>query len=484
MDYCSFKRIFVCCLAGILVVFGGSAGARENILQGSVSLGNDYNSNVFQTHTERTEEWQTAVSPELSLHSTGSNDSMVVEYAPDFSYNHRRDDQETMQDVTVSGKKSFSPHWQVSLSDNYNYLDSPVFETDNTLSLAQQFLRADAATRAEIVRLLFPELVWDPELHLTQVLSEFQQRYDAAPALQPLVNSFLVGGGPDARQRYWTNSFAFESIHKLAPNSTLRLGYNFETHDNQTGVLSDRTQHSPSLLFSYQFNPQWGMELGYLFETVNLDSSDDSKAHNPNLEVDFQQAPNSKMYLSYDYDAVNYDGATSDMIDQVAVAGWEYGLDPRTNIDSSVTTSYLAQDTQADQRGISFDARLSRNIERGMFSVSGDYRFRESSLQGSWQKLSRSWGMSGDVEYTLSRDASLNFEISYDRRLNWDASRVKDTYDDFQLGAGLNYTFLRWFTLQLGYEYHLFDTSSAILEDYNEHLLSIKLVAAKELWRW
>ncbi len=163
-SFCFNVIFFSSCVVGLLLHVSG-VEARENVLQGAVSLGNNYDSNVFKTHSGDVDEWRTVVSPELSLQSTGASDTIAFEYAPDVSYNHRRDEDTLSHDVTLSGEKALSSHWQVSFSDNYTYFDNPVFETDVTLSLVEQFRRADTATQAEIVRLLFSGLAWDPDLY-------------------------------------------------------------------------------------------------------------------------------------------------------------------------------------------------------------------------------------------------------------------------------------------------------------------------------
>lgn len=479
-----FKKALLCLLGLCLCVPGSGAEARENLLKGAVSLENIYDSNVFQTHTGRIDEWQTTVAPELSIQSAGQNDTLTLEFAPELSYNHRRNEQDITHDLTIAGEKALSSHWQISFSDNYTYFDDTEFEADTTLSLAEQFRRADDVTQAEIVRLLFPELAWVPALQLTRVLSELQQRYTASPAVQGQVDSLLSGGGIGARHRYWTNAISLQSIYEFGEKSALTIGYAFEVLDNQTGVQADRYQHSPSLLYTYQFNSQWGAEVGYQFETIHLDSSDDSEGHNPNFRLNFHPSANNLLYVSYDYDAVDYEGVTSDIRTQDATVGWEHDIDSRTSIDSALTNEYMNLETGSDERELNFDMQLRHSFQKGAFTVGGDCAFRESRSRNTWGKLSRTCGVLSRIEYEIAQDVSSSFDVSFDRRSSWDIDATKSIYDDFGLGADLEYAFSRWFSVQFDYKYQLFDTNSVDLEDYSAHLFSIKLIAAKEFWRW
>ncbi len=67
-----------------------TAAARQTTFNGSVAIGSDYDSNVFQTDNNRTDEWQNSLEAKLALESKGIDDLFSLSYNPNFTYNDRR----------------------------------------------------------------------------------------------------------------------------------------------------------------------------------------------------------------------------------------------------------------------------------------------------------------------------------------------------------------------------------------------------------
>ena len=119
------KTIFLTLLAG-MVCFSGKTMARENVVNGGLSIGQEYNSNVFNIEDDRIEEWLTVVSPSLSFMSGGQSDSFGLTYTPQFSHNHRRDENEFIHNLGLSAEKAVSSRWQLSFDESYSYFDNPI----------------------------------------------------------------------------------------------------------------------------------------------------------------------------------------------------------------------------------------------------------------------------------------------------------------------------------------------------------------------
>lgn len=493
---------YTCALA--LAVTIGSLGwpgetpARQNSVNGGLSVGNDYDSNVFKSDTDREDEWKSQLAPQLSFSSKGLTDAFSLTYAPQFTYNHRRQDDEMSQALSFVADKGMSSRWKVTMSGNYSSYDNLFFEPvigGGVLNTTRNFLRADSATQAEIVRILFPELVWDPAIHTGFVISQLQVRYAAAPSVQSQVDRLLTQGADGSRQRYWTSAMGVSSSYEFAEKSAITLGYRFASQDNQTGLLADHLEQTPSLLVTYQLNQRWRGEVGYELRSTTYDrvegaasstTSEDSVANSPHLQIDFQVSPANLLFWNYKYQLITFDGVQSDSTNQGTHLGWRHGLDPRTDLTTTLGTSYLSHEVGFDEREYSLDLGLSRAFDRGTIAVNGTGRTAVANTVGSWEKSRRSWEFGSNVAYQLSQDLASTGRLSYGQWDTWGIgfTGADSNYDRFQLGAGLSYGFKRWFTLSLNYDYNLFDTESAILDDYTEHLITIRLSAAKELWRW
>ncbi|MBA3014492.1 MAG: outer membrane beta-barrel protein [Proteobacteria bacterium] len=458
--------------------------ARQNILTGAMAVGSNYDSNVYKSDNYRKGEWKSLLAPQFTLTSKGLTDSLALTYAPNFGYNFRREDDEMVHALSLLADKGLSSRWRVKVNGDYTNSDTLRFETDQkNLNVTQNFIRADAPTQADIVRILFPELSWDPTIHLGYVVSQFQKRYDAVSASERQQVDRLLFEGSGGRQRYWTSSMAVVSEYEFAEKSLLSLGYRFASQDSKSGNLTDHVEQAPSVLIAYQFNPQWRAELGYDLTFNTYDTSDDSTANRPHLQVDFQISPRNLVFWNYTYQQIIFDGTQSDITDQSVDLGWKHSFDQRTALTAGLGTAYLSRDLSVDEREYSLDLGLSRTFEKGVLAVTGNVVTAEDDQVGGWDKSRRSWELGSNMSYALRQNLSSNGHVSYGQWRSWSLN-TQNNYDQLQAGAGLSYGLNRWFTLSLDYNYSLFDTAEALLDDYTEHLVSIKLLAAKELWRW
>lgn len=482
INFCMSLIICGLCLPGV-------TDARQNSLQGSIGLDNDYRSNVFNTKSDHVDEWNSQVSPTWTVESIGRSDSLSLTYAPTFSYNHRRAESELEYGgISLAADKALSGQWQITVSDSYNYYEGPVFEANTSLSLGQQFLRADDATQAEIVRLLFPEVTnWDGS-QTTKILAEIDARYQAVtinnPSVKAQVDRLLdPASNGQTRKRNWDNSFSVVSDYEFAKNSTLSLGYSIDVHDEKTGIQADSVSHAPSLSISYEISPQWAVQAGYGYGYTDYDTSDDSKSDDIDLKIKFTPQPSTSLYASYTLAAIDYEGNTDNSTTQGTSVGVSHEIDQQTSISGDLGFSYQARDIAADERDFSLSTSLSRAISRGSISANVGASFGETSSGGSWEKLNNSWNLGTGLQYDWSQDISTSLDFSYERRNSWTNS-LKTTYDDLSAGAGVSIPFLQWFVFSVNYDYHLFDSTGTSVDDYDEHRVSVSLSASKELLRW
>lgn len=462
--------------------------ARQNSVSGAVSVGPDYNSNVFQADTNRDEEWRSQFAPKLSFSSKGVTDALSLTYAPQFSYNHRREDDEMTQALSLAADKGMSSHWKVTMDANYATFDNLFFEPVQG-SMIQSFLRADIATQQVIVESLWPGTIWDPA---TTSLLQIVQKYDTSSvSTKSYVDSLLAQGLNGSRQRYWTSGMGLNSTYEFAEKSTLSLGYRVANQDNRTGLMADQLSQTPNLLAAYQFNPQWRGEVGYELRRTTygggggaLAASEDSTASTPHLQLDFQLSPANLLFWNYNYQLITFDGVLGDNTNQGGHVGWAHNFDQRTALTSSVGSSYLGQELQADEREYSLDLALSRTFDRGTIALSGTAMKALAEATGEWYQSRRSWQLRSTASYQLMQALSSSGHLSYGEWDSWGINASDNAYDRLQLGGGLSYGFARWFTLSMNYDYNLFNTDSAILQDYAEHRVSLRLAANQELWHW
>ncbi len=458
-----------------------TAAARQTTFNGSVVMGSAYDSNVFQTDNNRTDEWQNSLEAKLALESKGVDSLLSLSYNPIFTHNDRRDTTAKRHDLDLKAQRDISEHWRMTLDNAYSYQDNPYFESNAALSLARQFQRADDFTQTEVVRLLFPEIVWEPN-QLTYVLSEISTRYQQATSQdRNTVRNLLNTNGGQGRQRYFTNDLSLTSIYKFAEDSQLVMGYSLKLLDNRTGIQADKIGHNPTIDLTWRLNKLWLLEAGYNYSYKHFDTTDDSTTNNPHLRASYNFTANNKLTAGFDYENITYDGNTASSTDQTFSLSWDKGLDQLTAINSGLDLSYNNREAAGDERELAVSLGITRRIDRGSISVNGDSSWTASSGTGSWSDLRQAWGLTTTVSYQFRQDLTSTADISYERRYAWD-NQAKTTYNDLKAGAGLSWNFYRWFSLDINYDYKLLDSDSVYLDDYNEHLITIKLSAANQ-WK-
>ncbi|MBC8318089.1 MAG: hypothetical protein H8E41_09290, partial [Desulfobulbaceae bacterium] len=194
------------CAVSLFLCSSNSVFGRATTLSGSLSMGQEYDSNIFQTESDREEQWTTTLRPELTLSSEGEKDVISFTANSDLEWDQRKDEREFEHSLIFNGTKEISQYFRITAGNNYTYTDgSPETDMGPGLSLEDRFARADEYQREQVARLLFPEIDYSDEDYL-YVLSQITERYDDNPAVQAEINRIL--GNSSSRRRSWDNEFS------------------------------------------------------------------------------------------------------------------------------------------------------------------------------------------------------------------------------------------------------------------------------------
>lgn len=485
---------------GLVLLLDPTSGAsgRETILSGNVSMQQEYDSNIYQEESDRQEQWTTIFMPTLTLVSSGEKDTLLLAASSDLSWDQRLDDRDFSHSLLVSADRELSPHLKITLSDNYSYNDNaPQRDMDAGLSISRRFQRADAYEQAEVARLLFPSLAYDPSRHYLMVLSEIERRYaQASPSVQGQVDLYLSNS--DGRRRYWDNEVAVGAEYEYAKDSIIGLGYRYFINDNRTpwdyannnntdedgGGYEDYFEHSPYVSLSYRFNPQWRASVNYQFTKGQHETASDLKEHDTLFALDYTLSQQDQLIGTYGYTTSNFVGDQEDLVEQTGSLGWNHEFTPQLRLATSVDGSYLTREYYEDEREIGLDVGLTRLLQRGSISIGTGVTTADAKTDGSWEDLRESWSVDGAMTYALLEDLTGTINASYEKRDSWQDIAGKTTFDDYEAGVALTYSFMRWFALSCRYSYSMLESDSDLISDYHEHLIVVELSAAKELMRW
>jgi len=467
----------------LLLGSSNSADCRENVLSGSLGIQQEYDSNIFQLADDEEDRWTTTLLPTLTLVSAGEKDELSLTASSDLGWDQRLDERDFIHDLIFSGSRQISQYWRVTISDNYSYNDeSPERDMDPALSVTERFQRAGLYQQAEVARLLFPELNYTPDNYL-YVLTELQRRYaQAGSTTQQEVERYL--SNTEGRRRYWDNEFSIGAEYAFARDSLLTFGYRYFANDDRSAAISEYYEHSPSVGLSYRFNPQWLASVSYEFTKGQYDTENDLNEHDTLFTVDYTVSPKDQLIASYGYDTTNFQGASEDIVDQTGELGWNHDLSVNTRLTTTLSENYLAREYNGDETEAGLDFGISRRLQRGSITLEAGYLFAQQKRDGSWADLREDWSVNGGISYALLQDVTGTFNLAYEKRYLWPETGGKEDFDDYEAGASVTYSFMRWFALTCRYTYSKLESNNSLVPGYDEHLIVVELSAAKELLRW
>jgi len=286
----------------VICVVPLQADARQNILNGSMTMSQDYDSNRYETEDDRVEYWQTVLAPALSLLSSGTHDTLDFTYEPEITYDHQREINDIEHNLSLTLDRDFTDRLRGSFFNEFSYFDYDEVEVGEAGDLVGQFIRAEDFVRAEVVRILFPELGEYTDEDYTYVLSELEERYDRASPVQQAQVDRLLLPSELGRRRHSTNDLTFELEYEFAEDSVVLVGYTLSTLNDQSADIAERTDHQPYFSISYRFNPQWRAELTYEYIASNFKGDQvDERGHDSGFRLDFDLTAHDLLYWNYDF---------------------------------------------------------------------------------------------------------------------------------------------------------------------------------------
>lgn len=426
-----FFRFF---LALTLVLLGGeTASGRVNSLHGSISVLQEYDSNLFLAEDDEQDGWFTSISPSLVLVSKAESDRLSLGYAPGLRIDHENDTSRVEHYLTLEGEKKFSRRFSGTFRENY------IRSNDYTYFVREHVQREGAGI--------------------------------------PLSRERV-------RRQYWVNSIALASDYEYARDSLLRVGYSNRILKNDAPGLDDYVRHQPYASLGYRFNQYWESRLSYDYIRGDFDVTEDLDQQIAGIVVNRFLSQHEKIFGAYQFTSLRYDdGPRNEYNLHRGDLGWQRDLDPRSALAASAGVSYADPENGDSETAFNYSVDLTRKIQNGSISIGGAGGMDELQFAATVQDgLSRFWSVRGSADYQLRENVSSHAYLTY----------REDTFfenpPDFEerslvAGARVSYGFGRWYAVSVGYSYRQLD-SELPRGDYQDHRAYVELSAGKELSRW
>ncbi|MDR3542783.1 MAG: hypothetical protein P4L42_04250 [Desulfocapsaceae bacterium] len=459
------KRI---CLGAIpLLLLGGAQASVANVnsLTAGVSLGLDMDRYSFKGAAAsgfNNDYNRMILTPTVDFKSDDVTNGMEFIYSPGFQYDLNGKGTDVNHNLNFSAHVLPAKEWQIRISDIYINSD----DSTQTTSLSPATSGANASNGSS-------------NGTVDQVSNQL------------------------GRQRFWTNASSVASDYTYLPDSVVTLGYTYSVLRNDGGSAGlegyqDYNKHDALLSASYRFHPEWkaiasGEYIRGLFSTTGtptLGTQSDLSEYIGNVRLESYIMPQNTFSLMYGYMGTKYDQTDMNNTDiHSLTAGWKRNISPHLNFDIGGGPSYVKTESQAGNWGYNAHALLNYLIEHGQLGIDVEKAYSMDTFSGTSNGGTiDTWSVTTTFNYQLLEDLSTGLFASYQDQDHQDAllNNTITNYKErqYQAGATLNYNFLRYYTLTVGYTFTRLDPDTTQITGYDENRVYLMLSAKNELLRW
>ncbi len=517
-------------VTGVAVLMGMTAepvGARQNILIGAVSVRYDHQDRTYDNDgstahvsiggdgdvvaqdvvdatgnqsriivlEDRTGDRRDYIlSPRLTFSSTGISDVVEFTYAPGVHYDHIDESTDLDHDFGLRVEKNLTRNWLVTLNNHFFLGEDPIR---------------------------------DEELRTTDITSQTGEPAPPEPSVgsppaepdQTLTERF-------GRRRYWTNTMDAGSEYTYGEDRIINVGYTFDVlrnDDADVGGYTDYDRHTGDLLLHHRFNRKWSSEgeASYtrgLFDQPNVAltapagqqaaviDSEDLKEYNFRLRGTYDTSSHYHLFTEYGFLGTDYDSSLRQDSDiHNLTLGFNYDISQRLHVTLSGGPSWVVRDNSSTETDYNAYGGITWDFLHGTTTLFAGKSYVQDNFDGRGSGLTDSWDTGVTLNYQLTRNLTAVFSATYthDQRqqlplaqtvilvdqeqpVPTEFNRFEYTEKDYDAGASLTYTFLRWYSLTGGYRYynHDSDLNANGADSYHEHRAYIELAVSKELFRW
>ncbi len=495
------KYIYV--ILTLSLAFATSVPARQTTVTGSVHTGLDYWERSYDEDTEEKDnsddgdKKEIGIGPDITIVSEGIRDSVSFRYAPLLKYDDTEDETDIEHYLSLAAERMLNRKWSVSVSDDYRLSDDPYFS-------ATEF--ADISS------------VSTEDSNSDETSSDQNEADQTEPDTSRTHTDELSKDG--GRSRYWTNNLSLQTQYSFAESTSLNFGYTFAVLRNDSSdedAYDEYDRHTLSANLSYAFSRKWTTRLGGdytrgLYDDV-LDPedpeglamiSDDLDSYGLDYRLAYEPSGTDLYPLDYNFVTTQYENENRrDTFAHNMSMGWEHAFDQRTQMRVGGGPSYAEAEDLDGEWGYNAYFDLSRSYEHAQISLSLDKRYDTQNFTGSTDAGLKD-AFTAQLRYTQQVTQSLDANVY--GRYRWESNldpqdeyletvdenevAVEDSTGDvvydknsYELGAGLNYAFLRYYSAGLKYAYYISDGDLSS-DQYNDHRVMLTLTATKNLWRW
>ena len=422
---CQIVKAILFCIAICVVALETTpnAVAGTATLLGSITLHQEYDSNIYRSNQDEIWEWTSHISPLLSFSSEGKANKFAITYYPDLLYNNRT--------------------FENTVNHNISLLSS--FETQHlALSLSETFIQGENPYSDE------------------QIDFEITDKR--------------------GKNKYTANNMALTMSFYFSKNDFLSVGYSHYSLDNEDPALEDFDRLQPRAALGFYFSPRWQTMVSHATTFGDFEKTENLTTHKSDITISNYLTPLKRIFVHYSYSTNDYAGTKPDYQYHDSSIGYANSPSPSTSFSSEIGASVAERDYTEDTTTAFLLVEVTHKSRNGTYSLIGKSGFEGLYYNGAQDGLSQYWQTKANISYRLMKNLQTSIHAQY--REDTYIEKIPETDEQYiQSGALLSIGFFRWYTFRLNYLYSRL-YSDIETNEYIDHRFFVELRAEKELWIW
>ena len=279
-------------------------------------------------------------------------------------------------------------------------------------------------------------------------------------------------------EKHDTNTATAALNHQFGKKDSYNLSYTYTFDDYDNANQDEFKTHRPSAYLAYWFSPQFGIDLNASYSKTDYEISSD------NLEtlkgdLRFIKKINRHLGAYVKYAHTHTDQNTGDHVVYNPSAGldWQPTDDSSIVIGGGVLFQKYENNSNDDSEKLFLEFDIYKNFsfsKRNNLSVTGSSSYNDIDDEASSLGFTISHRIGFLHSYKLTKKLTSEVNGSYNLS-DYDEPGVDREDKTLNLGAGLNWSPLKWLKCNFSYGFTDFNTSDTTREDYQEHTASVSI---------
>lgn len=467
--------------------------ARETTVKGAVSSGYDFRDRSYEQSrtgagSDDGDTRKLSIGPMITVSSRGVYDTLDVSYSPQVAYNFVTEDSNLDHQFTLNNVRSLASNWSLTLADSFVMTDdsgqSSSSPSPGTIAGGQIGQIGQGGIR---------------------------------PSTTDTLSRDLNG------RRFWTNTASLRTDYAFSQETSLGSGYSYNVLRNEsgggdsgTGNYQEYDKHSLFAQLSHAFDPHWQSNLDLNYTRGIYDNTQDAVGQTtggttPDLNeyggeigLKYVDSTQDGFPFTYSLSQTKYDENTRrDSTSHQWSIGWEHFFDAQTKFSVGGGPSYAESEGLDGTWGYNAYATYSKQYQHATYAVLLGKRYETQNFTGTDNSgLTDTYSAEARMTYRYTQYLDFDLFGRYNLESNIDPQGQYRTvavgggsgqetgtgdisYDTttYELGAGVSYTFERWYTAGFRYVYFVSD-GDLDSDRYTDHQVVLTLTASRDLWRW